>query len=161
MITCTYCKTPNQAIEEWPVLLAKIQEKQQNQNVQFIGIEQWLPDPMVNVVTRSGTVTGGQPTMSNGAQVRKEEDKKLAIYLSKIKETFMNSSKEFYMPDPPSSKGKEPEVTNKSMELRSDQKASTSAATCQEIELASNIKYFLQSCLKLIRDENAQLEVHD
>ena len=30
---------------------------------------------------------------------------------------------------------------------------------CQEAELASNIKSFLHSCLKLIRDEAAQLEV--
>ena len=32
-ITCTYCKAPNNAIEECPVFLEKIQEKQQNQNV--------------------------------------------------------------------------------------------------------------------------------
>ena len=30
---------------------------------------------------------------------------------------------------------------------------------CQETKPASNIKSFLQCCLKLIRDENAQLEV--
>ena len=41
------------------------------------------------------------------------------------------------------------------MEMRSDWKASTSVVA----EPASNIKSFLQSCLKLIRDENAQLEV--
>ena len=29
----------------------------------------------------------------------------------------------------------------------------------KENELASNIKSFLQSCLKLIRDENAQIEL--
>ena len=45
------------------------------------------------------------------------------------------------------------------MELHSDWKASTIAATCQEVEPASNIKSFLQSCLKLIWDENALLEV--
>jgi len=140
-------------------LLAKIQEKQQNQNVQLNGIEQRLPDPTVNVVTYSGAVTGGQPMKSNRSWVRKAEDKQPAIDLSKIKETFVNASKEFCMPNPPSSKGKELEVIDRSMELHSDEKASTSVAACREIEPASNIKSFLQGRLKLIRDENAQLEI--
>ena len=63
------------------------------------------------------------------------------------------------MPNRPSSKGKEPKIPDKSRELHSDWKASTSAATCQEIEPKSNIKSFLQSCLKLIQDKNVQLEV--
>ena len=45
------------------------------------------------------------------------------------------------------------------MELLSDWKASTSAIVCKEVEPASNIKSFLQSCLKLIHNENAQFEV--
>ena len=49
--------------------MAKIQEKQQSQNVQLIGIEQWTVDPTVNVVTRSGMVTSGQPTKPSGAWV--------------------------------------------------------------------------------------------
>ena len=92
-ITCTYCKAPNHAIEECPVLLAKIHEKQQNQNVQFIGIGQRLTNPMVNVVTRSGVVTGGQLAKTNGAWVWKVEDKQPVINLSKIKETFVSTSK--------------------------------------------------------------------
>lgn len=67
MITYTYCKSLNHAIEECLILLAKIQEKQHNRNVQFIGLEQWMPDPTVNVVTHSGTVT--QPTKPSGAWV--------------------------------------------------------------------------------------------
>ena len=65
----------------------------------------------------------------------------------------------FCIPDPPSSKGKEPQIPDKSMELRSDWNASTSTAVCQEAESTSKVKSFLQSCLKLIRDENAQFEV--
>ena len=61
MVTCAYCKAPNHDIEDCPVLLAKIQEKQQIQNVQLIGIEQRTTNPTVNVLTRSGLVTGGQP----------------------------------------------------------------------------------------------------
>ena len=45
------------------------------------------------------------------------------------------------------------------MELRSDWNASSSTTVCQEAESTSNVKYFLQSCLKLIQDECAQLEV--
>ena len=93
MVTCTYCKAPNHAIEEFLVLLARIQEKQQNQNVQFIGIEQRFPDPTMNVVTCSGVVTGGQPTKPNRAWVQKAEDKQPIIDLSKIKETSVNASK--------------------------------------------------------------------
>ena len=73
--TCTYCKAFNHAIEECPVLLAKIQEKQQNQNVQFIRVEQWPLDPIVNVVMRSGAVIGGQPMKASGAWVQKAEEK--------------------------------------------------------------------------------------
>ena len=61
MVTCAYCKDPNHAIEDCPVLLEKIQEKQQSQNVQLIRVEQWTTDPTVNVLMRSGLVTDGQP----------------------------------------------------------------------------------------------------
>ena len=71
----------------------------------------------------------------------------------------MHANKEFFIPNQPSKRGKEPQVSDRSMELCGDWKASTSATTCQDKEPTSNIKSFLQSCLKLIRDENAQLEV--
>ena len=67
----------------------------------------------------------------------------------------MHASKEFCIEDPLGRQGKEPQVPNKSMELRSDWKANTNAVACKEIEPASNIKSFLQSYLKLIRDKNA------
>ena len=114
---------------------------------------------MVNVVTCSGTVTGGQLAKPTGAWVRNAEDKQATVDLGKIKETFVHASKEFCIPNRPSTKGKGPEVTDKSMELRSDWKANTSAAACQETEPASNIKSFLQSYLKLIWNKNVQLEV--
>ena len=103
----------------------------------------------------SGMVTDGKQVKLSGAWVRKAEEKQPTIDLSKIKETFVHTSKEFGIADPPGRKGKEPEVIDKSMELSSDWKDSTSFTVCQENELASSIKSFLQSCLKLIRDENA------
>jgi hypothetical protein len=141
------------------VLLAKIQEKKHNQNVQFIRVEQRPLDPTMNVVTRSGAVTGGHPTKPSGTWVRKAEEKNPATDLNKFKETFVHTSREFCILNPPSEKGKGPEIEGTSTRLRSDWKESTISTACQENEPASNIKSFLQSCLKLILDENAQLEV--
>ena len=97
----------------------------------------------MNVVTCSGAVTGGQPTKPRGEWVRKVEHKQPTVDLDKVKETFMHAHTRFCIPDPPSSKGKEPQVSNRSMELRSDWKATTSIAVCQEAEPTSNIKSFL------------------
>ena len=47
---------------------------------------------MVNVVMRSGAVTGGYLVKPTGAWVRKEEDKQPTVDLDKIKETFINAS---------------------------------------------------------------------
>ena len=55
----------------------------------------------------------------------------------------------------PSSKGKELQILDKNMELRSDWNASTSTAVCQEAKPTSKIKSFSQSYLELIHDENA------
>ena len=159
MVTCAYCKAPNHAIEDYPVLLMKIQEKQQSQNLQLIGVEQRTTDPTINVLTCSGLVTGGQPAKLREEWVWKAEDKQPAVDLDKIKETFMHTHTGFCIPDPPSAKGKELQILNRNMELRSDRNASTSTAMCQETKSTSKVKSFLQSCLKLIYDKNAQLEV--
>lgn len=143
MTTCTYCKAFNNAIEEYPVLLAKIQEKQQNQIVQFIRVEKWSLDPTVNVVMCSGVATGGKQAKPRGAWARKAEEKQPAIDLNKIKETFVHISKEFCIPNPPSKKGKGPEIAGTSTELCSDWKASTSSVVCQGNEPTSSIKSFL------------------
>ena len=75
-------------------------------------------------------MTGGKPTKPSEAWVQKVEDKQPAIDLDKIKETFVHASREFCITDPPGRQGKEPEVPDRSMELRSDWKASTSAVAC-------------------------------
>ena len=69
----------------------------------------------MNVVTRNGTVTGGKQAKPSEAWVRKVEDKQPRVDLSKIKETFMHTSKEFCITDPPGRKGKETEVPNRSI----------------------------------------------
>jgi hypothetical protein len=55
----------------------------------------------------------------------------------------VHTSKEVCIPNPPSKKGNGPEIASTSTELRSDWKASTSLAACQENEPTSNIKTFL------------------
>ena len=103
--------------------LAKIKEKQQNQNIQFIGVEHCPLDPTMNVVTRSGTLTCGQQGKSTakptGSWVQKSEEKQPMIDLHKIKETFVHTSKDFCIPDPPSVKGKGLEIGNTNTKLRS------------------------------------------
>ena len=71
----------------------------------------------------------------------------------------MHAHIKFCIPDPSSSKGKELHISDRNMELRSDWNASTSTTVCQETKSTSKVKSFLQSCLKLIRDGNSQLEV--
>ena len=124
MTTCNYCKAFNHTIEECSVLLAKIQEKQQNQTIQFVGVEHFPLDPTVNVVTRSGVVTGGQQGKSTSKPTRswvwKAEEKQPAIDLHKIKETFVHTSKKFCIPDLPSAKGKGLEIGSTNTKLHND-----------------------------------------
>ena len=47
----------------------------------------------MNAITCSGTVTGGPLAKPRGAWVRKAEDKQPTVDLSKIKETFVHTSK--------------------------------------------------------------------
>ena len=72
------------------------------------------------MLTRSGLVTGGQLAKPRGEWVRKEEDKQPIVGLDKIKETFMHARTEFCIPDPPSSKGKELQISDRNMELQSN-----------------------------------------
>ena len=124
MTTCNNCKAFNHTIEECSMFLAKIQEKQQNQNFQFIGVEHCGLDPTVNVVTRSGAVTDGQQGKSTakptGSWVWKAKEKQPMIDLHKIKETFVHTSKEFCIPDPPSVKGKGIEMGSTYTKFHSD-----------------------------------------
>lgn len=106
------------------------------------------------MVTCSGAVTGGLSRKPSGAWVRKSEDKQPTTDLDKIKETFVHASKKLCITDPPGRKGKEPEISDRSMELCSDWKVGTSATTYQEVEPASNLKSFLHIYLKLIQDGN-------
>jgi hypothetical protein len=58
--TCSYCNSFEHVIEEFPVLLAKLQERrgtQHNLQVQLIYVEPHRVDPRVIVITRGGATT--------------------------------------------------------------------------------------------------------
>ena len=68
-----------------------------NQNVQFIGTKNRIPQPKINVVTRSGLVTDGaqsrsvkKPTME---WIRKTSDKPPTFDLQKQNETFVQAQR--------------------------------------------------------------------
>ena len=71
----------------------------------------------------------------------------------------MHTHTRFCIPDPPFSKGMELQISDRNREMRSDWNTSTSTTVCQEAESTSKVKSFLQSCLKLIHDENTQFKV--
>ena len=113
----------------------------------------------MNVVTCSGPVTVGQQGKSTTkpprSWVQKAEETQPMIDLHKIKETFVPTSKDFCTPDLPFAKGMGLEIGSTNTELRRDLKESTSSmpftfTASKKNEPASNIKSFLQSCLKLI-----------
>ena len=64
------------------------------------------------MLTHSGLVTGGQPAKPREEWVRKAKDRQPAVDLDKIKETFIHARTKFFIPDPPSSKGKELQISN-------------------------------------------------
>jgi hypothetical protein len=57
--TCSYYNSFEHVIEDCPVLLAKLQKRQDgNQQVQLISVEPHGEDPRVAIITRGGVVTG-------------------------------------------------------------------------------------------------------
>ena len=57
--TCNYCKSYDHAIQECPILIAKIRDPKPavHQNIQLIAAKQKEPEPRVNIVTCSGAST--------------------------------------------------------------------------------------------------------
>ena len=58
--SCRYCRKFDHVIEDFPTLIAKMQEKNMEtptQNLQMVRAETREEDPSMNVVTRSGVAT--------------------------------------------------------------------------------------------------------
>jgi len=99
--TCRYCRAVDHVIEQFPQLIAKIQERNSAppQNIQMITVEQ-RPVPAINVVTRSGATTQVQTKekQPDEAWVRKTPEKIPAFDVEREKETFMEAKKDFADP---------------------------------------------------------------
>ena len=105
------------------------------------------PVPAINVVTRSGATTKVQTKekQPNGAWVRKTPEKIPTFDVGREKETFMEAKKDFV--DPSTSVAP---VQRHQQQLQS-QEAST--------DKVSTLSSFLQSCMKLLRNQNALNEL--
>ena len=131
------------AIEECPVLMAKMQEKKvqpQNpsQNLQMMKVKPHEEDPNVNIVLRSEITTsddkGKQP--EEGGWVCKAPKKETSFNLEHAKETFMEAKKIFTEASTSGNKNKFPD-TNAPIEVE-----------------PSMLNTFLETFMKLLCDRN-------
>ena len=139
-----------------------------NQNVQLIGVEDSTPQHKLNVVMRSGLATDGaqsgsvkQPTVE---WIQKSTVKPPTFKLQKEKETFLQARRDFYDAGASYSKTNEKGKGIASIPLQSDPFAGEdqqppNIRSSVESEPTNLVRSFLQSCLKLLRDELALLEM--
>ena len=101
-MTCRYCRAVDHVIEQYPQLIAKIQERNSapTQNIQMVAIEQ-RSVRAINVVIRSGATKQVQNTEKHldEPRVRKTLEKVPAFDVNREKETFMEAQQ--YFADPP------------------------------------------------------------
>ena len=112
----------------------------------MISIEQ-RPSPAINVVTRSGATTEAQnkEKQPDEAWVRKAPVKVPASNLEKEKETFMEAQKYF--------------VDSSTSVVPAQPHQQQSQPQEASIDKVSTLTSFLQSCLKLLRNQNALSEL--
>ena len=146
--TCWYCRALDHVIEQFPQLIAKIQERNSApiQNLQIISVER-RPAPAINIVTRSGATTHIQTKeeQPDEAWVRTALVKVPAFDIEQEKETFRESKKDF-MDSSTSVVPAQPHQQQSPPHEASTDKVST-------------LSSFLQSCLKLLRNQNALSEL--
>jgi hypothetical protein len=125
--TCIYCNSFEHVIEECPVLLAKLQEKQgpqQNPWIQLIKVEPHGEDPRFVVITRGGTITGDdrmtQGNITEDLGIRKDAEKNLTFDAEKERHIFEEARKDFKL-DQISSSKTWPEVREYGMPRAFDQ----------------------------------------
>lgn len=135
-LSCQYCTQLDHAIEDFPVLLAKICEKgaqpqQPTQNLQMMRVEHQEEDPNVNIVLWSGVVTGEDKGKKPKEieWVCKALEKEVRFDLEHVRETFMKAKKSFVEASTSRSQDKPAEEMEPSM-----------------------LTTFLETCMKLLRD---------
>ena len=108
----------------------------------MISIEQ-RPTPAINVVTRSGATRKVQNTEQQPYEtwVRKAPEKVPTFDIEREKETFMEAKRDFATPS-----------TSVAPAQQHQQRSQTQEALTDKV---STLSSFLQSCLKLLRNQNA------
>jgi hypothetical protein len=98
--TCSYCSSFDHVIKEFPVLVAKLQERQgpqQNSQVQLIYIEPRGGDPRVTIITRGGDIIGEerltQVNIIEDSRIRKAVEKTQAFDAKKERQIFEEARK--------------------------------------------------------------------
>jgi hypothetical protein len=141
-----------------------------NQNVQLIGVEDRTPDQKINVIMRGGLVTNDAQSIgvkqSTAEWVRKSIVKSPTFDLHKEKETFLQVRRDFYDVEASASKTNYKEKEIVSIPLHSDpfvgeEQQHLSIRPHEENESIGLVKSFLQSCLKLLKDERVILEMQN
>ena len=129
-------------------MIANIQERNSapTQNLQMLSIEQ-RPAPAINVVTISGATTHIQPaeTQPDEACVRQAPMKVPSFVIEREKETFMETKQDF---------GESTTVVAPAQPHQ--QQSQLQEASTNKV---STLSSFLQSCLKLLRNQNALSEL--
>ncbi len=145
-MTCRYCKEVDHVIEQCPQLIAKMQERNATptQNVQMIAVEK-RPVPALHVVTQSGAMAQVQNKgkLVEEPWVRKTPEKIPAFDVAREKGTFMEARKDFADPD-------------MSVGVTQQQRQQLQEASSDKV---STLTSFLQSCMKLLRKQNALVEL--
>jgi hypothetical protein len=96
--TCSYCNSFENVIEDYPVLLAKLQKRRGgNQQLKLISEEPCGEDPRVVVITRGGAVTGEDRVTlektTEESRVRRVAEKTQVFDPREEKQTFEEARK--------------------------------------------------------------------
>jgi hypothetical protein len=143
--------------EECLTILVNIQEKrnQNNQNVQWISVEAREDGRNINIVTRGGTKTENDTVRQEPAQnqwVKKNTEPRKQFDTPKEKETFKEARQEFQKRDMASTSTTQ--LAHEALEYE----MSPSLDHTNEMPpkgQVSTIKYFLQSCIKMLSDPSS------
>ena len=105
------------------------------------------PAVAINVVTRSGATTHIQNTETRPTEpcVRKAPAKIPAFDVKREKETFMEAKRDFANPNTSVAPAQQPQQQSQQQEASTDK--------------VSTLSSFLQSCMKLLRNQNALNEL--
>ena len=134
-------------IEQFPQLLAKTQENNRGPtpSIQLISVEQ-RPTPALNVVTRSGATTHTQDSPKQHATMCAQQASKKVPALGPAKDhTPVQEAR--------------CDNVDSAVEISAQQHQQASQLQGASMDKVSTLSSFLQSCMKLLRNQNALNEL--